>query len=392
MTLIRTPLIFCLLAGLSTHAVAIEFEQTGRYVAPPQRVFLSAPVAVGGGFAVVGQPNEIFVLDAALGTYLQTLTPASFGPTPPSGLTGEVAMDGSVALIPTTNNSALLYDLATSSVVRTLTPTTPVPAGSTFGSRVALNDGVALVAAAQGFSSVGRRVYAFDAMTGVELAVFQPRDFGGSSNFGSSLAVSDGIVVVGDNLDSQIASNAGAAYLFDIASGSEIAKITGDQSDDRVGAGVAIDNGVAFIGEPSLSGSPFARQIGLYNVASGTAFASIAAPGSGADPSFGVAFVADNGVLAVGSLYDGDPVPFLGAGSIFLFDTATQTQIARIQPTDGLNPGEFGYSVAMGDGYLAAIAGLGDMPLYMFSVTPEPTSAVLAMGLAAMATMASSRR
>src|SRR5262245_19927947 len=116
MTPIRLATSLCLLASLFSHAQAIEFEQTGRYVAPPQRFFLNAPVGVGGGYAVVGQlSNEIFVLDAAQGTYLQTLTPASFGLAPSIGLTGEVAMDGSIALIPTTDNSALLYDIETSS-------------------------------------------------------------------------------------------------------------------------------------------------------------------------------------------------------------------------------------------------------------------------------------
>ncbi len=392
MTPIRTALTFCLLAVVPPHALAIEFEQTGRYVAPPFRVFLSAPVGVDGGFAVVGQPDEIFVLDAAHGIYLQTLTPTSFGTNGPSGLTGEVAMDGSVALIPTTNNSALLYDLATSTLVRTLTPTTPPPTGSTFGTRVALNDGVALVTASQRFSSAGRRVYAFDTTTGEELAVFQPRDFGGASTFGAFLDVSAGIAIIGDNRDSQQRADAGAAYLFDVASGSEIIKLSGPSADAYFGAGVAIDGGVAFVTGPASSGGPLSRQVGLYDAITGSYLSSIVTPGVGGDPSFGGFLAADNGVLAVGSLYDGDPVPFQGLGSVFLFDAATRTQLARIQPTDGLNPGEFGYNVAMGDGYLAAIAGLGESPLYLFSVTPEPTSAVLVMGLAAMTTMAPRRR
>ena len=154
---------------------------------------------------------------------------------------------------------------------------------------------------------------------------------------------------------------------------------------------MAVDNGIAFIGGPATTGAPLNRQVGLYNATSGASIASIPTPGVGGDPSFGSFLAADNGVLAVSSLYDGEPVPFQGAGSVFLFDAATQTQLAHVQPTDGLNPGEFGYSVAMGDGFLAAIAGLEDSPLYMFSVTPEPTSAVLAMGLTALATMASRR-
>ena len=392
MTPTRLAISLCLVAGFVSHVHAIEFEQTGRYVAPEFRVFLGAPVGVGGGFAVVGQPNEIFVLDAAAGTYLQTLTPASFGPAPPTGLTGEVAMDGSIALIPTTDSTAVLYDVATSSVLRTLVPTTPAPAGATFGSQVAINDGIALVSATPNSLGGSRRVYAFDIATGVELAVFQPHNAGAAHAFGNALSVSNGIAVVGDQRDSQQGSNAGAAYLFDVASGVEIAKLTGPGPDSFFGDGVAVDNGVAFIGGPATTGAPLNRQVGLYDAVSGAAIASIPAPGVGGDPSFGSFLAADNGVLAVGSLYDGDPVPFLGAGSVFLFDTTTQSLLARIQPTDGLNPGEFGSSLAIGDGYLATIAGLGEMPLYMFSVTPEPTSAMLALGAAALANAASRRR
>jgi hypothetical protein len=392
MTPTRLAISLCLLAGLFSHAEAIEFEQTGRYVAPPLRAFLGAPVGVGGGFAVVGQPDEIYVLDAAQGTYLQTLAPASFAPTPPTGLTGAVAMDGSIALIPTTDETAILYDIATSSVVRTLVPTTPVPAGVTFGSRVAIKDGIALVSATPNSLGGSRRVYAFDVATGLELAIFQPHNAGAAHAFGNALSVSNGIAVIGDQRDSQQGSNAGAAYLFNVASGAEIVKLTGPGPDSFFGAGVAVDNEVAFIGGPATTGAPLNRQIGLYNATNGASIASIPTPGVGGDPSFGSFLAADNGVLAVGSLYDGDPVPFQGAGSVYLFDATTQAQLARIQPTDGLNPGEFGYSVAMGDGYLAAIAGLGEMPLYMFSVTPEPTSAMLAMGFAALATAASRHR
>ena len=113
---------FPLPAGRPFFARSSDRVRTDRALCPPPRLFLGSPVGVGGGFAVVGQPDEIYVLDAAQGTYLQTLTPANFVPTPPTGLTGAVAMDGSIALIPTTDKTAILFDIATSNVVRTLVP------------------------------------------------------------------------------------------------------------------------------------------------------------------------------------------------------------------------------------------------------------------------------
>ena len=76
--------------------------------------------------------------------------------------------------------------------------------------------------------------------------------------FGISVAISDGIAVVGAREDDDNGSSSGSAYVFEmISSGNssswaQVAKLTADDgaANDRLGVSVAISDGIIVVGAP----------------------------------------------------------------------------------------------------------------------------------------------
>jgi hypothetical protein len=67
--------------------------------------------------------------------------------------------------------------------------------------------------------------------------------------FGTSVSISGALAIVGAEGDDEFGSRAGAAYLFDVATGAQIAKLnpSGDPGGDRYGWSVAIDGNRAIV-------------------------------------------------------------------------------------------------------------------------------------------------
>ena len=96
----------------------------------------------------------------------------------------------------------------------------------------------------------------------------QASDKAAGDGFGYSVAVSNSRIVVGAPYEDTGASNAGAAYLFDI-DGNEIKKITpsGAESDANFGYAVAISDKWIAIGEPGASlGADRTGNVDIYDI------------------------------------------------------------------------------------------------------------------------------
>lgn len=95
--------------------------------------------------------------------------------------------------------------------------------------------------------------YMFDALTGQQLAKFAPDDVTAYKDFGVSVAVSNGIAIVGAWQDCEVATMSGAAYAFDVSdpqNPQQIHKLIPDDltSDNYFGWAAAIDDGIAVVG------------------------------------------------------------------------------------------------------------------------------------------------
>ena len=130
-----------------------------------------------------------------------------------------------------------------------------------FGISVAVSDGIAVVGARSKDSRFGA-VYLFqmsssdDASSWTQVAKLKANDGAASDWFGYSVAISDGTIVVGANRDDDKGSESGAAYVFemsspdDASSWAQVAKLTADDGakHDHFGNSVAISDGTIVIG------------------------------------------------------------------------------------------------------------------------------------------------
>lgn len=252
--------------------------------------------------------------------------------------------------------------------------------------------------------------------------------------FGVSVDLSGDTVIVGANGDNFAGSFTGSAYLFNRSTGAQFAKLTASDAAeiDNFGISVAIDNGLAVVGSP-LGSTVYGQHKGavyLYNADPGFVgnrqLANYAAPGVAQNPHFGynVDIAGDliAGSQAFGSafLWKSNEQPAVLPSSnaskpigeslsvsddlvvVGLFDSnrvrlyeLDGTLATTIVPTS--QESEFGFSVAQG-GDLLVFSSLGSPTsgaVYVYtlptSVIPEPSAAAI-VASGALALCVSRRR
>lgn len=181
-----------------------------------------------------------------------------------------------------------------------------------------------------------------------------PNDGSDANQFGFSVAVDRGIVAVGANYDDDHGRESGSAYLFNAATGAEITKLLPDDGAelDQFGFSIAIDKGVVAVGAPrddDKGGNAGAAY--LFDASTGDQITKLLADDGDHGNMFGWSIAIDNGVVAVGALYDDDNGG--DSGSAYLFDASTGEQIAKLLPSDGAKSDQFGCSIAIDNGMVA---------------------------------------
>jgi hypothetical protein len=189
--------------------------------------------------------------------------------------------------------------------------------------------------------------YIFD-LDGTQLAKITASDGAISDNFGSSVAVGNGRIVVGAPYDADNGFNSGSAYIFDL-NGTQLYKITSSDgvSGDYFGYSVAVGNGRIVVGaygdtdNGSGSGSAYIFDL------DGIQLAKITASDGATTDYFGYSVAVGNGRIVVGAYGDDDNGSNSGSGYIFDLDG---NQLAKITASDGAASDNFGRSVAVGSG------------------------------------------
>ena len=121
-----------------------------------------------------------------------------------------------------------------------------------FGRAVAATPSIVVIGA-QGDTENGVEsgaAYIFDARTGEQLHKLVAGDAGPKQFFGASVAADRGLVVVGASGVDDLGEDAGAAYVFDAQTGTQLFKLLADDGErrDLFGAGVAIRDGLIAVG------------------------------------------------------------------------------------------------------------------------------------------------
>ncbi|QDV75236.1 PQQ-binding-like beta-propeller repeat protein [Botrimarina mediterranea] len=258
-------------------------------------------IAIDGDRTIVGAPrgasqsDTVYLFDHTTGAVLAKPTGDvrlnnSFG--------ASIAMDQGIAIVgspgesiaPRERGAVYVYDAADGSRLRKITSGDSI--SSAFGQSVALNDGLALIGSPRS-SDVGL-AHLYDAVTGNKIADYSPEDDALGDNFGFQVAIADGVALVGAPTRT-VGSRFGSAYLFDVATGQQIAKLSPktNSRDDGYGQSVAIDDGIALVGGPRVG------EVYVFDARTGTELSRIISP-EGVN-SFGSSLAFRDGLAVIGA-------------------------------------------------------------------------------------------
>ena len=242
-----------------------------------------------------------------------------------------------------------------------------------FGCSVAMDGNNVLIGASSAKNDSGSSTgsaYLFNLTTGEQFAKLTASDGYDYDNFGCSVAIDGNLAIVGMRGDDDAGYDSGSVYLFDVTTGTQLAKLTASDGDDydNFGGSVAIDGNIAIVG--AHGNNNYRGSAYLFDLTTGTQLAKLTAS-DGYDYDYFGCSVAIDGDVAIVGMYGDDDAGY-DSGSVYLFDVTTGTQLAKLTASDGYNYSNFGCSIAI-DGNIAIVGAYGDNnyrgSVYLFDVT-----------------------
>lgn len=254
------------------------------------------------------------------------------------------------------SGSAYLYNAANGAMIAKLLPADGA-AGDLFGSSVAVRSGIAIVGAPMDVHGgiASGSAYLFDVNTGTQIAKLIAEDAEAGDLFGSSVAIADGVVAVGARGEQNgLENSTGSAYLFDASTGAQLDKLIPDGPGSGFGLSIAMDDGVVAVGKRmvfDLENGFTPDAVYLFDVSSGNQLHKLIPDNWVWTDFFGVAVDIDDGLVAVGAW--AKSIFFDHSGAAYVFDASSGEQLHYIFPSDGHDRDHFGYSVSIDEGILA---------------------------------------
>ena len=184
--------------------------------------------------------------------------------------------------------------------------------------------------------------------------------------FGISVAISGNTAIVGAYLDDDNGSESGSAYIFDVLSGQQIAKLVPDDNAafDWLGWSVAISGTTAIIGaylddDDNWFNSGSAYVYDISDPKKPTLMHKLTASDGGQSDHFGYSVAISGEYAIIGADRDNDNGT--DSGSAYLFDITAGFETAKLLPNagDGAAGDTFGFSVAI-SGQIAIVGAFGD--------------------------------
>ena len=178
-----------------------------------------------------------------------------------------------------------------------------------FGYSVAISGNTAVIGAPyDNENGIGSGcAYIFDTATGVQVAKLLAGDGGFNENFGYSVAISGNTAVIGAPYDNENGIGSGCAYIFDTTTGVQVAKLLADDGeiDDNFGLSVAISGNTAVVGAPYGNGIDSGSAY-IFDATTGVQLVKLLASDGAYDDRFGWSVDISGGTFIVGAPYDDD--------------------------------------------------------------------------------------
>lgn len=178
--------------------------------------------------------------------------------------------------------------------------------------------------------------------------------------FGTSIAVSGSLLLIGAPGHDDVADGAGAAYLFDLSTGQLIHKLLADDGgvDHQFGHAVALSADVAIIGAPRAvnAANEHVGAVYLFDVDTGDQIAKLLANDGAIGDLFGSSVASDGVHIVAGARndqFDGS-----ASGAAYIFDAQTHAQLHKLTPDDRQAFMRFGGDVAI-EGDVIVVGAIG---------------------------------
>lgn len=284
--------------------------------------------------------------------------------------------------------AAYLFDGVTGNLLQTfLNPTLPTPGISDgFGYSVSISGNNVLIGAPGddlGFENSGA-AYLFDGVTGNLLQTFLKSILGTNEFFGSSVSISGNNVLISARHNNTGGDGNGSAYLFDGVTGNLLHTFlnpTPTSEEDLFGYSVSISGNNVLIGAAwDDAGATDSGAAYLFDGATGNLVHTFLNPTPEDNQWFGWSVSVSGNNVLIGSRLDSTGATYSGAA--YLFDAVTGNLLQTIlNPTSSVGA-QFGYSVsASSDSILigafaenAPATNTGAAYLYRSETTPPPAN------------------
>ncbi|MCA9695358.1 MAG: hypothetical protein KC636_37610, partial [Myxococcales bacterium] len=229
-----------------------------------------------------------------------------------------------------------------------------------FGYAVALVGDVAAVGAPfedAGGTNAGA-VYVFTRTGDVwsEHSKLVPADASSFDEFARSIALSGDTLIAGSRGDDDVAMNAGAAYVYALVGDAwtEQAKLTAPDGEagENFGWAVAVDGDVAVVGAPD-DGEGGNADYGSLNVFTRAADVwshqiKLEASDKQVNARLGESVAVRDGIIVGGAPFDSN------LGAVYVFESQTMLELAKLVPGDAASGDDFGKSVSTDNKVIAA--------------------------------------
>lgn len=185
-----------------------------------------------------------------------------------------------------------------------------------------------------------------------ETTKLTPGDIAANDLFGTSVASSQGVVVVGSRLHDDPGLNDGAAYLYDIQSGGQIFKLI--TSDNAQGGGFGNSVAINMLATPPLvvvgkdrdrDNGVNAGAVYLFRADTSAEIFKLLEPDGSGGSLFGASLDIEQSTIVVGAPSSGANGP--GAGRAYLFNAMTGGLLHVLEPQTPQNNVLFGNSVSI---------------------------------------------
>jgi WD40 repeat protein len=238
--------------------------------------------------------------------------------------------------------------------------------GDWFGQFVAVSDTAALVGAVFHADNAGS-AYLFDVATGQQMAKLVPDDNAPGHSFGSCVAVSGSVAIVGASNDDDNGDYSGSAYVFDISDPvnpvqlTKIMPLDGEAFDSFGSAAAASGNLVIITARSDDDAGITSGSAYIFDIAdplNPVELSKLLPEAGDSEPHFGATCAIHGSVVVVGAPAD-DPNG-MNSGSAYLFDASdpsTPELIAKLVPDDGAPGSVFGQAVAASESIVVVGAG-----------------------------------